>query len=197
MLLVPSRPIPLPVLRPGRGWYDDFAVTGAKSQAGLSYTVQAESAVPVSRGIEVRAVAETSGGPIIPPYTARDGLIESRQRLLAGNIHIRPIFWRRSNDANQWALEITAASDVKLIKVVANVWTTVATKISAANPYEQHTYAASFVGPRHRVYIDGKLIFDVTDTANLMNTGFKFCRVEDSAVGVTKGLVEYLAIHPL
>jgi len=191
MQLVKSRPIPLPVYKSG-GWYDDFAVTGAVDP-GYSLTGTKQKYPELIR-------LSASGGNtsylfFLPTWYKHSNFrLEGVVRRAAGSQCY--ISFRRVNSQNNWIVVLLATNDaIELRKIVANVTTTVASKINVSNT-AFHRIEIEAAGPNISLCLDGSPIVSVSSTDNISGDMFMLGGF-DAVANTAQGEWQYLAIKPL
>lgn len=191
MLLVKSRPIPLPVWYSGT-WRDDFAVTGAKEPG---YFLSSGAKDIIAGGIRMRATVGGGATLDLPAWLRRANFeAETVARLVAGASQ-QVLQFRRLDGNNRWYVEFGSTDVLRLTKMVASVTTTVAT-ITGIPTASFQRIGIRAVGPLIEVFVGGRRVISVSDVANIAYTLFHLS-VYDATAGTAQGDWQYLYIKPL
>jgi len=189
MTLVPSRPIPLPVWKSGN-WYDDFAVTGAV-EPGYSLAGAKDK---TSNVIRLRATTGPTSTLTLPSWFGFSNFkVEYVMKRVAGTTAI--FQFRYLNANNRWFINLNSLDVFKIARVVSGVNTDIASLGSVISTSWQKI-GINAVGSNIFVYLNGKRVFTVNDTANI-NYKFFSLEVYDATVGIAQSDFQYLAIKPL
>ena len=191
MQLVKRRPITLPVFKSGK-WYDDFAVTGASDSR---YILLYGAKDKLSDGIRLRATAAKSSVLYLPlRYKVSNFEAEVICKRIAG-AEILPLVFRYTDATNFWYIWSNNTTEIKLVKIVAGVYTTVGT-ISGYNLSDSNRLGVRAVGSNIEVFVNGVRILNIVDSDNIAGNRFDL-EVYDATIGVAQGDWQYVAIKPL
>jgi hypothetical protein len=192
MLLVKSRPIPLPVFKGGRGWYDDFAVTGASDP---EYALTTAVLIPEDGGVTAQSSGEVYGYWNLPSwYGSYNFEAEVVYKFVAGTT-ARPLVFRKTNNDNLWFIGMTSTGVISLQKRVTAETTSVGS-YSGPTPTFYQKIGIKALGPDMKVYLNGVPVISVTDSANITGSNFGMV-VYHAVAGEARSRWQYLAIHPL
>ena len=190
MLLVPSRPISLPVFKSGC-WYDDFAVTGAKDPG---YTLNSLKTL-TTNGIIIYPPGVGGCDIEVPQkYCSNNVIIETICRIVTGSL-ITPMNFRKTDWNNRWRVEITSDNVLRLQKTVLGANTLMGT-VNISSALSWNLVRVEVLGAKIDVYHNGILKISVNDSDLLNNTRIHFS-MYDGVISQAKGEYQYFAIKPL
>lgn len=191
MQLVQSRPIPLPCFRDG-GWYDDFAVTGAKD-TGYSASLGTKTITPNGILLSASSSGTTIHFYVPPSVNYANFEAEYVVRLVSGAETY--FLFRRLDANNYWALYIISSGQFILKKYVNAVNTTMGT-ISNIQYATFNRVGIRAIGSQITIFLNGKQIFNINN-ADVQNGRNFTLGGWDKNNGVAQNEYQYIAIRPL
>ena len=191
MRLVKIRPIPLPVFKGGRGWYDDFAVSGASDR---EYSVNPGAKTLIAGGIKLASTTATVGKISLPTWFGHANFkAEVVVKLVAGT---RAVLEFRSLDSNnRMQLRLESNGSIILDKTVLSTGTTLGF-ISSVTPSAYQCLGLEVCGASIKAFLDGRQIIGVIESDLINNTKISFW-CYDAVAGAAESHWQYFAVHPL
>jgi len=193
--LILSRPIPLPVLKPGVGWYDDFISSSGKNSM---YTVSNTGNIsPSPNGIYMIRGTGTFTMALPTYFLAKNFEAEMyMRRVTATNL----IFAFRSatqlNTTDRWLIRFNYNTNdsFDLVKVVNNTLTIVGQKINVGGTIF-HKINIRAIGSNIEVWLNDIKLFEVVSTEHIDNKYFYLST--STTINGDYSEIGYLVIKPL
>jgi hypothetical protein len=187
--LVQSRPVPLPALRPGCGYFEDFALTGAIEWAVSDGSVKA----PVAGGVRITSGEGTVWRIDQSNSWAGDFEFETLIKRVSG-AQTSILFRESANGADYYAVLLSSADELLLKKSTAGVVSTLNT-VTGITTASLNNIGIRVIGSYCWIFVNGVLVVSRGDMAYTHRQ--IAVSASDNTPGQAVAELQYYAVKPL